>query len=50
MVVPPNEDPAAYIEKGGWGKEHIMDDDESPLEAVMRWPDARGKPLTQVFI
>ncbi|XP_071801654.1 uncharacterized protein [Asterias amurensis] len=48
VVVPPNEDPAAYIEKGGWGKEHIMDDDESPLEAVMRWPDARGELIFEL--
>ncbi|XP_022089801.1 afadin-like isoform X2 [Acanthaster planci] len=48
VVVPPKEDPTTYIEKGGWGKEHIMDDDESPLEAVMRWPESRGELIFEL--
>ncbi len=42
-MVPPGEDPNEYAKRGDWGKEAIMDDDESPLSAVMRWPENRGK-------
>ena len=43
VVVPPGEDPNEYSKRGDWGKEAIMDEDESPLTAVMKWPETRGK-------
>ncbi|XP_072037063.1 LOW QUALITY PROTEIN: uncharacterized protein [Amphiura filiformis] len=48
VVVPPGEDPNEYSKRGDWGKEAIMDGDESPLGDVMRWPESRGELIFEL--